>query len=1620
MNQNTKPDAPAAPWFDFEEFAALTGFSSGLKTWRNSGEIKWTNTATDMRSGCVHGLRYKVEKGLNSDPQIVLQHWVYWPGGKVPAAELKKRNPQPLTLRTETRMADDGRIMIRPTAVDWMGKTYTDYTDVLKFMHLLHDTAHEIAANNVRLYESVAQPTSGASRQTKRRDEIPNLYSLAQQNDIRTIAPLEGMYYNGEFNFPEPVNATESPVYPVQLLRAMLAIEEDALEYGMDESFSHSVVVPRHDTAGGYNGISYAFKPGAGGAFEITGTLTETDSRGQRAETRLYKIAFAPIQDGKNLYRLSGLEMLGNTPDLNDHKGAARVIRALKYIHMAIQRNEAPQIGDILHEHDLKAYLRSPGVPENGPENPRVMIQVFGANTDAAVSRKEMSIGSNGLVMIRDFVKDGKWIKQGIGIDWGVTFGDPQKDHYHTIAPNYARFTRHPNAAHIKPFVNTILNLETHEHEDHLRGLAKLAKYGYTMPPAVMNEHTQRVYKRMMQGEGVDKMRVREILDNTLLVKIDRYRAPEDPSAIKTHIFGDTVVEVGTEIIWSEEEQVNKYFPLLHAYDVNHPESRCRIRVGPAGHSAQSLMFEVDGVLYTGDYKMDQTKDRARRTDRDWLRKCADSGVVHIMESTNATKMVPYNPPISEVTENRKDILRRHIGDDRILADLIGSNSDDIEAFARAVGEVRKESMAEGNGAPYRYMIFAGASIRNKYSDLNMSDAFRDYLRREYGIIALHASSEKAKNLLRTGSVTGGAEDSSKEDREDDLNPASYVVVMTGTQDENLSVTHRVSRDLHDDIRLRAGDVVLRLQMPIPVDNNVDIRTEQNNRYRHDFGCVVYDAGEMASQQIHIYASSHASQDDARQVHHETGGKLIKLLHHGGPRQLAAQKALIEAEGGVALIPNKQALYQVDRTAKTVTVAGETPEERIGYREIRSDEQEFYKKRRQQATVIRVRDSWGGPVAEAMARYEQSLSRRGDQLQSAAINRGANLTQQFDDAASNRDFPLIGVLHPNIRNPYYTEHKNIKLFIAEDAETTGPNVGVDRHTDISFVAARLDGKILGRRTLKQALPKYHMASLGALLVTRNNQPEELYKGLSQRKFAYRLHQTYREWPKKLSRDKDARAVFIGYRNTVFDDNITMRTLGMSLAANDMKPMATYGNLQIDLYNVYTAMIALCPDKVNVARDKAGNAIRTLRAACLNNGINYDDSTAHGSAADSQWTLELFQKFREMAPDIVEQMLMNADFSDSRRSPMIDHILGQDTHINDNAPVFGYVDMRDRTCTPRLGALVTIDTKVSHATDAIVVDLTRADVHKMETLPDDKLLEMMNDPKGPFAVVRLNKSPLLFPPQFVMRDAKVRAKALGRMPKSTLQLRANALREVRANATDSEQNLIQRVQRLYPQSRLRLGGGNAEVPANANTPAAQVFRLPNERAFSLFQVIKRVSGVKNRHYRAAADLLKSLTPTAYENRRDFDREGFWREAVERADEISRQSGGRDRNIEDMRFLVKWMVYDINPKWLSAEDRAQMNALKSAMLHGPENATTMTVERFRRDIRALENDPEQFKRLVGDDDGAQARWTSLKAAFTRYANTMESKGEYAMTDEKRERLRAFRRSEAAVALPRRQMR
>ena len=1648
-------------WLPLETFAEMLGFRRELAGFENKSLIKWTNTASSLGTGGVHGLRYKVEKDKDGNPRIALQHWLHRPYRENRDKDERfadSENPEFIVLTTKTRTNEEGQVEIKPDKAFMGDDSFTDPADINKFMRFLQQTAKSIWRNisyNISPYHDFNE---ASKPKLTKRDEIPNLYDIAQDTGFNKPIRLEGMYTNGEFKFEKPDQTNQPPVFSRQLLRAMLGIEGSVLEKGDGELFTRSYSIA--DPDGGYEGISYTYKPDGKNGFSLNCDIWSTDESGKKEKTSIYNISFEADSNKSDRLILTDLDMLPDPhfakPDLTDHIGVVRAIRAMKYIHLAILKGEMPKISQIMYQHDLKSYLRKPHKPKNGAENPR---KSFELSTDPD------KIGSNSVKMTRDFIDDtGEWVKQSIRLDAGASFTDPD-DYYDSLTPDYSKDLIHPKSPHIKPDGDMLAFFITHEHEDHLRGLARQAKFNFDLPPLILNKHTSYSFKRMMSEEGVPKDIRDRILDKALIIdprldpdQLDYLRSGAalqnessdeeeangkkstiltNPDNVEIHEFKDTVIEKKVETVWSENEQRDKHFPKLEIYSKKYPESRFAVRVGPAGHSAHAMMCEVDGVLYTGDYKLDQTLPPDQRTDLDWLAKCTAG--VHFQESTNALKEDPNVPSSEVVRGNRKKILRDFKGQ-RVFADMIGSNAIDMYNFCDTLGELNEESKDQPDieNSEFDYIIFAGTAVQKKYSDLNKTHDLKNYMQRKYGIKTLQHTEKEGSTVQKL--LKGD---------DPQLQGKRYAIIGTGTQDEPVSITHRVSRNLHPSINLGPDDLVLRLQAVIPVGQNFLIREKQNQRFREDLGCELYDANEEARKGNHIYHSGHTSKADLLLKHQltkdpETGEGPLQILFHGSPDQKEGLKVYLEENGQRACIPAPQGVYQVLEDKRDIELVAEISEEWTGYREIRADPEQFFNKHRQQQTTQRSMDKWYGQAARTVERLE-TLNDKIQQQKYKPSARGANLHDNYDEGS--KKFPGIGIY--GLDKPGYVEnYTKLGSIIAMDSETTGRDVGSTVPISSSFVAYDLNGKELGNHSVRHALPDYRIMGPGAAIVTGTTELKALHEPgndgrLNSWEFARELGWTYRTWSGLQSIDPQEKpnAGFVTYRGTLFDDPVTMRMNGTQLIANDMKPMATHGNITVDLFNVYSALLALKPDEIGSKKDKDGNFIRTLEVACSKNGIKYEN--AHDDLADARMTGELFYKFMEMHPELMDQMFMNADFKSSGKGPMIDHILGQNQHPKDQAPVFGFVDRSDRKCRPRIGGLVTIDTKVSQATHAIALDLASADIHQLESLSDEELLKVMDDPEGPFSVIKLNQSPMLFPPEFIYRDAKVRQRAVGKVPKTTIMQRANTLKELRKYDEGPTPSFSQRVQDLYGRSKLhrrpspsknQSGNANLNIPQSANDNSQVPFQVPSQRIFTLFHLINNFKVTKNKHHRAANQVLRKICSKSandsinkthimeaqetlaedphndekgdvltelkekmltYDNDRENEEKNKLIEALDKIKKIDHQAqveqGYPDPYIQDFKFLLEWAISDRYPEFLSKQESTHVNALKSAWLHAQVNEA-------RQELEEIENDPVQFKKLVGKGSKAKQKWKELKANYLEYLEHKEANSDFKMDGDK----------------------
>jgi ribonuclease J len=250
-------------------------------------------------------------------------------------------------------------------------------------------------------------------------------------------------------------------------------------------------------------------------------------------------------------------------------------------------------------------------------------------------------------------------------------------------------------------------------------------------------------------------------------------------------------------------------------------------------------------ILYTSDFKLDQTPIDGRRTDTQALGQLGAEGVDLMMaDSTNAER--PGRTPSEAVAG---ETLRRIITDapGRIVVACFASNLHRIQQVCE---------IAEGLG---RKVAFVGRSM---IANVDVGRELRH----------LHISDDTLSDIEQL----------------DSLPPERTVVVCTGSQGEPLSALSLIAAGEHKNVTIEQGDTVILSASPIP-GNEPAVHRVLNGLYRA--GADVYHSEISA-----VHVSGHAASDELAEM-----VSLVRPRHfvpvHGEYRQLALHARIAERSG---------------------------------------------------------------------------------------------------------------------------------------------------------------------------------------------------------------------------------------------------------------------------------------------------------------------------------------------------------------------------------------------------------------------------------------------------------------------------------------------------------------------------------------------------------------------------------------------------------------------------------------------------------------------------------------------------------------------------------------------------
>jgi ribonuclease J len=264
------------------------------------------------------------------------------------------------------------------------------------------------------------------------------------------------------------------------------------------------------------------------------------------------------------------------------------------------------------------------------------------------------------------------------------------------------------------------------------------------------------------------------------------------------------------------------------------------------GSVALAMHTPIGTIFHTGDYKFDPDPPDGKATDRDFLRRLGDRGVLALFSDCVRVEQPGWTPSETIVDDSLASIIGEASG--RVIITTFASNLDRLRRVALAAHRLGRK---------------VGVAGRSMEENLRVAD--------ELGYLSV--PSEAWVELRQLPSYR----------------PDQIVLLTTGSQGEPGSVLSRMAMGDHPFVKVQPEDTVVYSASAVP-GNEETVSKSIDNLYRRG-AKVIYQA-------IHrgIHVSGHASRDELKEM--------IRLLRpkfcvpiHGEYRMLMLYRDLAIEEG---------------------------------------------------------------------------------------------------------------------------------------------------------------------------------------------------------------------------------------------------------------------------------------------------------------------------------------------------------------------------------------------------------------------------------------------------------------------------------------------------------------------------------------------------------------------------------------------------------------------------------------------------------------------------------------------------------------------------------------------------
>jgi ribonuclease J len=356
-----------------------------------------------------------------------------------------------------------------------------------------------------------------------------------------------------------------------------------------------------------------------------------------------------------------------------------------------------------------------------------------------------------------------EWQDELLLVDAGVKFPEAELHGVDLVVPDFVHVGQRGHRLKGVLF--------THGHEDHIGGLPFL----------------------LMQLEGIEPL---PIFGTPLTLGLIRNKLAEHDQLERVVPYA---IEAGKSFTLGSFE--------IEAVDVNH---------SVPGAVGFALHTPIGTIFHTGDFKFDPSPPDGKTTDREFLQRLGERGVLALFSDCVRVEQPGWTPSESIVNDALAKIIEQASG--RVIVTTFASNLDRLRRVALAAHRLGRK---------------VGVAGRSMEANLRMAD--------ELGY--LDVPSEVWVELRELPSYQ----------------PEQIVLLTTGSQGEPGSVLSRMSMGDHPFVKVQPDDTVVYSASAVP-GNEETVSKSIDNLYRRG-AKVIYQAVHSG-----IHVSGHASREELKEM----------------------------------------------------------------------------------------------------------------------------------------------------------------------------------------------------------------------------------------------------------------------------------------------------------------------------------------------------------------------------------------------------------------------------------------------------------------------------------------------------------------------------------------------------------------------------------------------------------------------------------------------------------------------------------------------------------------------------------------------------------------------------------